>query len=101
MITFKQQITVEQDLVDGLAQSLGYGPTIIVRQGGDLLTQTNPETTIEFIDRLAKKHTENFFLPFGKKLVEQQLAVPKAQLEQLIINPVMNALVTEVVIGVE
>lgn len=84
MITFKQQITVPEELVQGIAVELGWEEEL----------EITPE---QFVDLKAKEHTARFFLPFGQKLVEQQLATAKAQLEQAIIVPVKEALITEVV----
>lgn len=85
MITFKQQITVPEELVQGLAIDLGWGEDLGI-------------TAEQFVDQRAKAHTANFFLPFGRSLVEQQLADARTQLEQAIITPVQDALITEVVI---
>jgi len=116
MKTFKQQITVSDELVQGLAQELGY-QSILTRQievevenewGITKSLQTeeyqNPESPEDFVSRLAKEHTQKFFLPFGEKLVAQAIADAQAQVEvarqqarEQIINPIVNALSTEVI----
>lgn len=119
MITFKQQITVPEELVEGLAVFLGYKPTltrineIVDDDTTDPVTvhheeeeYPNPETAIEYIDKLAKENTAKFFKPFGEKLVQDELTKlgideqkkqAEAQLEQAIVMPVMDALITEIV----
>jgi len=84
MKTFKQQITVSDELVVGFALYLGWVEEM----------EITPE---EFVNQKSKEYMQNFFLGFGRKLVEDQLAEAKNQLEQTIIKPVQDALTTEVV----
>lgn len=112
MITFKQQITVQEELVEGLATFLGYQSTIIKefeKEDGskDIENVFNPETPIEFIDRLAKEHTASFFKPFGEKLVQDELIKTgideqkkqvQEQIEAQIVTPIIEGLISDVVI---
>lgn len=115
MITFKQQITVTEELVTGLSIFLGYKPTltkeneVVDDDSTDPVTThieteeyPNPETAEEYVDKLAKAHTANFFKPFGDKLVQDELVKlgineQKAQIENAIIKPVEEALVTQII----
>jgi hypothetical protein len=117
MITFKQQITVPKELVQGLALDLGWTPKLTrqVEIVDDDTTEPitvhsedeeypNPVSAEEYIDQKAKEHTQNFFLPFGEKLVEQAVASAQAQVEhakemaqEQIIEPILQALTTEIV----
>lgn len=115
MITFKQTITVSDELVQGLAVFLGYQPTLTrdlpldpereVRTEIQTEEYPNPETAEEYVDRLAKDHTANFFKAFGDKLVQDELTKlgideqkeqSKKQLEDAVIKPVTEVLITEV-----
>jgi hypothetical protein len=116
MITFKQQITVPEELVQGLAIELGWTPTL-TRQveviDDDTTTPPtthfeteeyeNPQSAEDFVDEKAKEHTTQFFLPFGEKLVAQAIAEAEAQVEQAkeqareqIIKPILEALTTTI-----
>lgn len=117
MITFKQQITVSEELAHGLALDLKYQPTLtrqieIVDDAEatpplthfEIEEYENPESAVQYVERLAKEHTAKFFLPFGEKLVAQAIADAQAQVEQAreqakaqIIDPIVDALVTEVI----
>lgn len=87
MITFKQQITVSEELVQGMAHNLGWH------------SELHTETPEEYVAKKAKEYMTGFFIPFGEQLVAQQLSETKEQLEQAIIEPVKNALISEVVIS--
>jgi hypothetical protein len=109
MITFKQEITVPEELVIGLAIDLGWKDVIETSEVGEnglAITKyiENSETAVQFIDRLSKQHTINFFKPFGDKLVaqelkktgvEEQVQQTKEALEAQIIKPIVEGLVTE------
>ena len=119
MITFKQQITVSEELVTGLALFLGYQPTltreitVVDDDTTDPVTThieteeyPNPETAEQFVDIKAKEHTSNFFKPFGEKLVQDELVKlgldeqkkqAQTQLEEAIIAPVVTGLTSEVI----
>ncbi len=116
MITFKQQITVPEELVGGLAEFLGYEQILKTEfpldeptKDGDyfeIREEKNPESAEEYVDRKAKEHTQGFFKPFGDKLVELELAKlgideqkqeAKEQIEKRIIDPVINNLFTEII----
>jgi hypothetical protein len=114
MITFKQQISVPEELVEAMAIEFGYKP-LLTRQieqidyaeiDGEQIEQSryfvteeyeNPQTSAEFIDNVAKQHTINLFKPFGNKLVEQAVAEAKEQAEAQIVEPIVNALSTEII----
>lgn len=114
MITFKQQITVSEELVNALAIDLGYKPMLTRQiQTEEFIDPApteeypNPQSAEEFIDNLSKQHTINFFKPFGDKLVAQEIAKlgfaeqeaqARTQLEAQIITPVVESLTTEVVV---
>jgi hypothetical protein len=82
MITFKQQITVQEELVTEFAQYLGW-------QEGNISAE-------EYINQKSKQHMADFFLPFGYKLVNESLQQAREQLQSQIIQPVVDALATEV-----
>lgn len=94
MITFKQQLTVPEELVQGLALQLGY-QTELPEEGGVLVP--NPQSAEDFIQERAREHMENFFLPYGQILIEEQLKSARQQLAQQIIGPIREAFVTEVI----
>jgi hypothetical protein len=106
MITFKQQITVPNELVLGLALELGWKESFTYTNNeGVEVTEQNPQTAEQFVDERSKQHTMNFFIPFGIKLVEQEIKKlgfdeqkeqARAQIMQQIIKPVTDALTTEV-----
>lgn len=119
MITFKQQITVPEELVTELAVFLGYEPTLIKQitvvddDTTDPVTThfeeekyPNPESAEQYVDRFAKEHTANFFKPFGDKLVQDELVKlgldkqkkqAQTEIELQLIAPVMKGLTTEVI----
>ena len=119
MITFKQEITVSEELVKGLAKELGWQEKL-TRQNTVVDDDTtypvtthfedeeydNPETFIQFVDRKGKEHSVNFFKPYGEKIVREELAktgvleqveATKAQLEEAVLKPVLESLTSEVI----
>jgi hypothetical protein len=112
MITFKQELTVSEELVQGLAYELGWTDSIQVQEVGTPFetSQENPESYTEFVQRKAREHMIEFFLPFGEKLVtqeiinqgiEEQMKQAKAQIEAQIVAPIIEGLITEVVVDKE
>lgn len=119
MITFKQEITVSEELVKGLAKELGWQETltrqieVVDDDTTDPVTThfeteeyDNPETFIQFIDKRAKEHTSNFFKPYGEKIVKEELEktgvlnqveTTKAQIEESVLKPVLESLTSEVI----
>jgi hypothetical protein len=105
MTTFKQQLTVSEELVHAMALDLGYKSEYEWEENGEKKVAQNPQTPEQFIDELAKQNTINFFVPFGLKLVEsefkklgfeEQERQIREQLKAQIMQPVIDTLVTEI-----
>lgn len=120
-ITFKKQLTASEELVQGLAIFKGYELVLkrVIEVVDDEATDPvtvhheeeeyqNPESPQEYVDRLLDDHIKEFYIPFGQKMVEDELAKlgideqkaqAKAQIEQAVITPVNDALTGEIIIG--
>lgn len=97
MKTFKQEITVSDELVQMFAIFLGYQPKIT--EYPELTEIDNPESAEEYVDKMAKTHTQAFLKPFANFLVGEEIAKlnieqAKKQIEDAIVTPVMESLTT-------
>jgi hypothetical protein len=85
-LTFKQELTVTEELAKGFAIYLGWKEkltrqiTVVDDDTTDPVTThfadeeyDNPETFIQFVDRKGKENTLNFYKPYSDLVVAQEL----------------------------
>lgn len=115
-ITFKQEFTFPEESVKGFALFLGWiekftRSIAIVDENGvdtgnfEIEEYDNPETYIQYVERLSIEHTQKFTKAWAEKLKEDYLNTQvesfKEQTEpalyEQIIKPVEDALISEVI----
>jgi hypothetical protein len=103
---FKQQFTIEDDLVKGFAEFLGWTEKIQTETDGiDVVESENPETHIDFVNRLAKDNTLSFVTSWANNIKQKEIARQveefknqiEPQIHAQVVQDIEDALTTEVI----